>query len=688
MATFYGNVGSHYRLELTVNQTSQSIAANTSTLSWSLALRMLDGHWVYGFTPNELSFSATIDGANVSSGKKEYDFRNYSVLTLASGTKTVTHGTDGTKAVSLAASLTSVNNPTLGSGSLTGSMNMTAIPRATTVTGFTNFATNASGFTISVNKKHASYVHDIYLKLGTKQLQAVTSWTLETGSHTIPLQAAAVNAILAATPNSTTATVTVEVVTRSGSTVIGRSSRNATVTIDASIKPSITGAKATGTTKAGNVSKTSPAMAVKGIGTIAASASATPGTGAKIVSSRIVSPDGTFAGLSKTWTPTTTGSNFITFEVTDSRGRKATAQASTIVTDYYPAKVALKYLGRTRTANKAEIYAEIELSLTIAQLLIGGVTSNDYKVVITATPTDKSSATVTLVNQTYTNQGAPNIVRKYEPTATLNLYKSYAVVITVTDEYSVTTIKGTIGTASYPLVVGKDGIGAGKVPVAGRKLDVGGEIWDTVNGAERNISQTVLNNNVFGINRLRAQNTRNVDTPPNTGPWVQYEFKSNSTNGLYRGGNYNSVLTLQPWTDATGGVATQIGFTHSGISFRQATIGNASWGPWQVLTGYVDVTSKFTVNSAITDFKAYDDGQCVHIGFTYKPTAGGVGGSIVNTATFKPLTKVAVNVSPRFTVADMGKCSAFILETGGLHPVTILPINDIQVYSASYIYAK
>lgn len=690
MATYQQNTSKgHYRLELVVNQSSQNVGANSSTVSWSLVLRKLDTYWANGWGDRALSYEAKLDGVVVASGTKDYDFRKYTALTLASGTRTIAHNTDGTKSFTVGASVTSYGGSHVGTGSVTGTHTLSTIPRATTLTAFTGFYTNATKFNITVSKKHASYVHDIYLRMGSTLLQSLTSQALPTGTHAIPLNSSVRGSLLARMPNSLKATVTLEIVTRSGSNVIGSSSRNATVTIEPTLSPSFGTRSVKATTKAGAISGVALTHAVQNVGTLTASFTANPSQGAKIVSTLIKTPDGNFTGTSKTWTPTKSGSYVVWLEIRDSRGFTTVAEYKLNIIPYTPLSASTRYIGRTRVKGASELLSELELLVNVNPLTIGGAATNDYRVVATATPTDKSAAAVTLVSQNYTNQGASNKVLSFKPSNQLDLYKSYVVSISVRDEYSSATIAGTISTASYPFVIGPNGIGVGKIPDKSHVLDVAGDIWDTVGSTPRNLSETVRQHDARGPYYLRPRDTRNEDTPTDLGAArIQYDFKLNATNGLWRGGHYNSVLTLQPWQDASGGVITQIGFGATGISVRHAPIGDTTWGPWKIATGLTDVSNKFTTNSAITDFKAFDDGRAVHISFTYKPTAGGVGGSIVNTTSYRPLAKVAVNVSPRYSAADTGKCSAFILENGALHPVTTLPLNGIQVYSATYAYAQ
>lgn len=118
-----------------------------------------------------------------------------------------------------------------------------------------------------------------------------------------------------------------------------------------------------------------------------------------------------------------------------------------------------------------------------------------------------------------------------------------------------------------------------------------------------------------------VRDTRDENTPTNLGAGgVRYEFKYNTTDGLYDGGMYHSVMTVQNWNDPSGGNTHQLGFTNNGnLWLRTAPIGG-TWGPWQ---------------------KIY---HSVNLGVATESSAGLV--ELANTAEARALTSAGVALTP------------------------------------------
>lgn len=115
---------------LTVKETATSTANNTSTLSISLVLKR----------PSSISSSATKTASCTINGTKytwSGTIGGSGDKTLISKTQTVTHNTDGTKSISIAASIDldiTWGGVSIGTISGSGTMTLTKIPRYATVT--------------------------------------------------------------------------------------------------------------------------------------------------------------------------------------------------------------------------------------------------------------------------------------------------------------------------------------------------------------------------------------------------------------------------------------------------------------------------------------------------------------------------------------------------------------------------
>lgn len=127
MATVAANFPNRpFRLEMTVNarSNSQDVAANTSVVDFSVAI--IKNSYSPTWSNNQSYFWYRIDGVQLD-GFFTYDFQSSDSLVLASGARTITHNTDGTKTVQF---LTSADVDQMGVATTpTGSVALARIPR-------------------------------------------------------------------------------------------------------------------------------------------------------------------------------------------------------------------------------------------------------------------------------------------------------------------------------------------------------------------------------------------------------------------------------------------------------------------------------------------------------------------------------------------------------------------------------
>lgn len=165
---------------MTVTQISQSIADNTSTVSWSLVLKR----------PSKIissvnkAYSVVIDGVTVASGSTLIGGSGNK--TIASGTRTIQHGSDGTKTLSfsfsMVVSITWSGVPT-GNASGSGSMTLTPIPRYAQITSFTLGSATRDSF--KVNWAADKNVNRVEYKIGSGSWVAGSTSTAKSGSFTV-----------------------------------------------------------------------------------------------------------------------------------------------------------------------------------------------------------------------------------------------------------------------------------------------------------------------------------------------------------------------------------------------------------------------------------------------------------------------------------------------------------------------
>lgn len=234
MANIQTNTRNTYYAILSLTEQSQSNAANSTTLAYTLTLY----NGKTSFSGYTIGYRVKIDGVQVAyhdnSGNKTSMGWNESKL-LVSGTTTVVHNEDGNKTVSVEIEVWTDSNPYLPiyiSGS--GQVKLTQILRESTIS-----ATDANIGAVSmiaVNRKSAAYTHSIRYTFGSlsgyitaeggvsasevKLSSTYIGWTLPESFY-------------AQIPNAKSAKCTLTCKTYSGSTQIG-SAKTCTLTCVAS----------------------------------------------------------------------------------------------------------------------------------------------------------------------------------------------------------------------------------------------------------------------------------------------------------------------------------------------------------------------------------------------------------------------------------------------------------------------
>lgn len=136
----YTQSSNTFTLELTLVEQSTSTAGNSSTLSYTLKLKSTTKNFAqYGVGAAVKLDNQTVAVRDRGSAPK-ITLGTYSEVTLLSGTRTVAHQSDGSKAMSLAYSLDMASaSYTPGPMSGSGTMTLTKIPRGATITSAPNF---------------------------------------------------------------------------------------------------------------------------------------------------------------------------------------------------------------------------------------------------------------------------------------------------------------------------------------------------------------------------------------------------------------------------------------------------------------------------------------------------------------------------------------------------------------------
>ena len=228
MAKFSSSSGSLY-LNLYVDQGSQSITDNTSTVNWRMTVSRTGAYYTHNHQ-GDSTLSLNLDGRNVHYSYPTWETSGEE-YTLASGSSTISHNADGTKTLPISCTF-NPNNGLHGTITVSASLSLTTIPRSSSVS--VSAGVIGSAVTININRQSSSFKHTVRYVWGNKSgtiasnIDTSTTWI-------IPLDFA--NEI----PNSTSGTGTIYVDTYSGNTKTGTQSTTLTASVPANVKPTFTG---------------------------------------------------------------------------------------------------------------------------------------------------------------------------------------------------------------------------------------------------------------------------------------------------------------------------------------------------------------------------------------------------------------------------------------------------------------
>lgn len=441
------------KYKITITQNSQNVNNNTSNVTVSVRFyRTNTGYTTYGTGTVYCKINGTTYSASVTPSQKITN----SGIVLFTKTLNISHNADGTKTLTASAWI-SLNTP-LTSSEQSYSQALTTIPRATTPTLSASSVALGSAVTISLPRASSSFTHTVTYKIGNasgtigSNLGTSVSWTP-------PLTLA--NQI----PNTTSGTVVITCTTYNGSTKVGTKTVNLTVTVPASVVPTI-----------GTISVTEGVSGlaakigafVQGQSNINVSISASGAYGSTI--SNYISTFGpsSFNGASFTITNVNqSGSIALKVTVTDSRGRKATKTQTITVLPYEIPEISV-FTGircnQDGTANEDGQYVQLNYSYTISALN----NKNDKTITIAYKQIGGSSYTTLKTESNYSANTT------YVPTTVFSVDNSYEFRITVADYFKSVKYDLEITTAFTLLdfSAGGHGMAIGKVAESEDLLEI------------------------------------------------------------------------------------------------------------------------------------------------------------------------------------------------------------------------
>lgn len=458
--SFSGSIHSgHYVLRVDWTQT-KNVSANTSTITanvylvndWSLSIS--------GRSDN----SITIDGTAQTFASPSIGSTGSHLLGTVS--QTVNHASDGSKSLTISA-VFNIRATLSGTyyGSITASATITldSIPRASSVSAAN--ATIGSATSISISRASSSFTHTLTYTFGSATGTIVTKTTATSVSWTPPVSLAS------QIPKAVTGTCTITCTTYNGSTNIGSKTCTLTLTVPASVKPTIT--SLTAARVDGDV-PSSWGIYVQTKSKAKLTINGASGSYGSTITAYSISGGGYTSTASSFTTGFLNSSGTITFSatVTDSRGRTSAAATVSITVQAYAPPTFQSYLSQrclsSGTINEDGTY--IRGLLTFQFSSCGGKNtvsgSIKYKRTTVSTWEAVSAAFTSGAAVVF---GSGGISTEY----------SYDVQYTLTDAFSSVSIQDIISTAAVVMDFkqGGKGVAVGKVAEKDNCFEVS-EDWD------------------------------------------------------------------------------------------------------------------------------------------------------------------------------------------------------------------
>lgn len=385
-----------YYIEAKLN--SQSIANNTSSIS-TRARTVFSGYYMqsYGY-----SFSCT--GCTTKSGSGLYNFTTETVLT---GSTTVTHSADGTGTLSMSGAC-------VGSGigmniSVSGSIALPTIPRASKPSVSPNPLTVGNTLTINTNRASTSFTHSVTVMFdnyywNVQGVGASTTWS-DTVANLMPYM------------NTWQKTVEVYCTTWNGSTNLGTTKTTFTLQVDTSVyKPVIAWGTASDMNATTSALETAGSF-IKGYSNLQIQATATPNDttyGDQVAKLTValgnVSQTNSTAGSSVSVNFMANGitTATLTATATDSRGYSVTVTKALTLVNYSPISISTIEVARVN-ANGDETETGEYLKYTIKGKAFLGSFGQVTNTLTVSTESKQASASAydpAVTEQTVTTSGS------------------------------------------------------------------------------------------------------------------------------------------------------------------------------------------------------------------------------------------------------------------------------------------
>ena len=352
---------------LTLEQVSQSIANNTSKVRIKWTSQQTGSS--YNNAPGDKAYYyITINGGTETEHTVAFTLPQNTTKTILDTTITVNHRADGTGSIKVRTWM----DTEISAGVITQTKTLTldTIPRASAVSA-PSTGTLGTALKITLDRKSTSFSDKLYYKVGSKSAVKITGYDGTAGTYSwTPPVSLATNA-----PNSTKLAATIICETYNGTAYVGRSECTVTLSIPASVVPTLSVAVIDPT---GNKTKyTGYFLQLRSKIKVEITGAGAQGSTIKSYSIKA----GWSAGSGTLYTASTAtgttgllpyyGTVYVTCAVTDSRGRTATKSLSYTVSKYsVPTISAISATRCTQngTASRTGEYGKVTFTAAITPL--------------------------------------------------------------------------------------------------------------------------------------------------------------------------------------------------------------------------------------------------------------------------------------------------------------------------------
>lgn len=578
MAKFSSSSGSLY-LNLYVDQASQNITDNTSTVNWRMTVSRTGAYYTHNHQGDSV-LSLSLDGRNVHSSNPRWETSGEE-YTLASGSSVISHNSDGTKTLPVSCTF-KPNNGLHGTITVSGSLGLTTIPRSSSVR--VGAGVIGSSVTININRQNPSFKHTVRYKWAGKS-GTIASNVDTSATWSIPIDFA--NDI----PNSASGTGTIFVDTYSGSTKTGTQSTTFTASVPGNVKPTFSGVTLSDVNGAAQNLISNSDTFIQVISNIKVAFNGAKGTyGSTITGYRAeivgknqaTNSNGGSLGIMNYH-----GTIKIRASVSDSRGRWSDArEVSVTVLEYFAPALSFSI---ARTGSTSSTLTATR-NAKIAPLTVAGRQRNTMALTFKVAKLGTNAFTVDNGQATGTWSSISNLVNSQANLAGNYLAnQSWVVIGILEDKFTRTEFMVNVATESVVFSYDRSGVGVNKIRERGA-LDVKGDIF-----ANDNPIQQYQLTDSNGCGKFIKQDFNNMK---NTGFWW---IDGTSPNNPFSG-SWGMLEVFRPNPNPNSQECIQRFTTSAGyMAIRENGFDNV-WRPWR----YIIQQSESTNNADYVSLKKSD----------------------------------------------------------------------------------